>query len=46
MSLEERNNQVVTRDVLRHELKALLAELGEPDDEPRESPRSGPRSTS
>ena len=27
MSLEERNAQVVTRDVLRQELKALLAEL-------------------
>ncbi|GAT72595.1 DUF1003 domain-containing protein [Microbacterium hydrocarbonoxydans] len=27
MSLEERNTQVVTRDVLRQELKALLAEL-------------------
>ncbi|MFJ4224594.1 DUF1003 domain-containing protein [Microbacterium sp. NPDC089695] len=32
MSLEERNAQVVTRDVLRQELKALLAELGDHDD--------------
>ncbi|MEU4016394.1 DUF1003 domain-containing protein [Microbacterium sp. NPDC028030] len=32
MSLEERNSQVVTRDVLRQELKALLAEL---EDTPR-----------
>jgi uncharacterized membrane protein len=32
MSLEERNTQVVTRDVLRQELKALLAELDEHDD--------------
>jgi len=31
MSLEERSNQQVTRDVLRQELKALLAELN--DDE-------------
>ncbi|CAN7377958.1 DUF1003 domain-containing protein [Microbacterium maritypicum] len=37
MSLEERNSQVVTRDVLRQELKALLAEL---EDVP-EKPRSG-----
>lgn len=45
MSLEERNNQVVTRDVLRHELKSLLAELGEQDDEPTERRPRG-RSTS
>jgi uncharacterized membrane protein len=32
MSLEERNSQLVTRDVLRNELKALLAELGEADE--------------
>src|SRR6185312_12315598 len=32
MALEERNSQLVTRDVLRNELKALLAELGEADD--------------
>ena len=31
MALEERNAQAVTRDVLRHELRALLADL---DDEP------------
>jgi uncharacterized membrane protein len=36
MSLEERNSQAVTRDVLRHELKALLAELDERDDESRD----------
>src|SRR5690349_23627078 len=45
MSLEERNNQVVTRDVLRQELKSLLAELSEQDDEPTERRPRG-RSTS
>lgn len=45
MSLEERNSQVVTRDVLRHELKALLAELGEGDEQPSDRRPSG-RSTS
>ena len=34
MSLEERNTQTVTRDVLRQELKALLAELNDADDKP------------
>lgn len=34
MSLEERNAQAVTRDVLRQELKALLAELGDHDEKP------------
>lgn len=34
MSLEERNAQVVTRDVLRQELRALLAELGDAEDKP------------
>lgn len=34
MSLEERNAQAVTRDVLRQELKALLAELGEHEEKP------------
>lgn len=34
MGLEERNAQAVTRDVLRHELKALLAELDESKDKP------------
>jgi uncharacterized membrane protein len=34
LSLEERNSQVVTRDVLRHELKALLAELEESNEKP------------
>lgn len=29
MALEERNAQAVTREVLRHELKTLLAELGD-----------------
>jgi len=29
MALEERSSQQITRDVLRHELKALLAELGD-----------------
>lgn len=32
MSLEERNSQAVTRDVLRQELKALLADLEETPD--------------
>lgn len=35
MSLEERNSQAVTRDVLRQELKALLAELEEAPDKTR-----------
>ncbi len=34
MSLEERNAQAVTRDVLRQELKALLAELEDTGDKP------------
>ncbi|MEV8169658.1 DUF1003 domain-containing protein [Microbacterium sp. NPDC077486] len=34
MSLEERNAQVVTRDVLRQELRALLAELGDTEEKP------------
>jgi uncharacterized membrane protein len=34
MSLEERNAQAVTRDVLRQELKALLAELEDAGDKP------------
>ncbi|MEE6389374.1 MULTISPECIES: DUF1003 domain-containing protein [Microbacterium] len=34
MSLEERNAQVVTRDVLRQELRALLAELGDAEEKP------------
>lgn len=32
MALEERNSQTVTRDVLRQELKTLLAELEDTDD--------------
>lgn len=32
MALEERNTHVLTRDVLRQELKSLLAELNEADD--------------
>ncbi len=44
MSLEERNSQVITRDVLRHELKALLAELGE-HEESAEERRAKSRST-
>lgn len=35
MSLEERNSQAVTRDVLRQELKALLAELEDAPDKTR-----------
>ncbi len=34
MALEDRTTQVVTRDVLRQELRALLAELHSDDDEP------------
>ncbi|MBT2494643.1 MULTISPECIES: DUF1003 domain-containing protein [Microbacterium] len=34
MALEERNSQAVTRDVLRQELKALLAELEDTGDKP------------
>lgn len=34
MALEDRTTQVVTRDVLRQELRALLAELQSDDDEP------------
>jgi len=34
MALEERNTQALTRDVLRQELKSLLAELDERDDKP------------
>lgn len=34
MALEERNSQAVTRDVLRQELKALLAELGDAEEKP------------
>ncbi len=42
MALEERNAQVVTRDVLRQELKALLADLDEADADDAASPRTGP----
>jgi uncharacterized membrane protein len=35
MALEERNSQAVTRDVLRQELKALLAELEDAPEKPR-----------
>lgn len=38
MALEERNNQAVTRDVLRAELKSLLAEL---DDEREDDSAAG-----
>ncbi|GAB3601036.1 DUF1003 domain-containing protein [Microbacterium tumbae] len=44
MALEERNSQVVTRDVLRQELKALLADLEDGDDD-APSPRTGPVKT-
>jgi len=40
MSLEERSAQTVTRDVLRHELKALLAELNDDADEQEPEGRS------
>lgn len=39
LSLDERNSQIVTRDVLRHELKALLAELAEPEKAPEDGIR-------
>lgn len=42
MALEERNSHVVTRDVLRQELKALLADLGDHDADP-EAPAASPR---
>ncbi|MGW8484316.1 DUF1003 domain-containing protein [Microbacterium sp. NPDC055903] len=42
MALEERNSQVVTRDVLRQELKAMLAELGEDGHPDASTPRTGP----
>jgi len=50
MALEERNAQVVTRDVLRQELKALLADLDEADATPdapttTPAPTTGPIST-
>ncbi|CAH0132415.1 DUF1003 domain-containing protein [Microbacterium foliorum] len=45
MALEEKNNQVVTRDVLRQELKAMLAELGDADEAPGDT-RTGGRSSS
>ncbi|QMU98714.1 DUF1003 domain-containing protein [Microbacterium esteraromaticum] len=37
MALEERSNQQVTRDVLRQELKALLAERGDDEGAPENS---------
>lgn len=43
MALEERNSQQLTRDVLRHELRTLLAELD--DDAAGAQPRTGPVST-
>jgi len=42
MALEERNSQTVTRDVLRQELKSLLAELGEDEDRDEPDAKSGP----
>ncbi|MDX2375751.1 DUF1003 domain-containing protein [Microbacterium sp. LRZ72] len=43
LSLTEMTDEVVTRDVLRHELRALLAEVGErADDEPDGAPRERP----
>ena len=44
MALEERNSHVVTRDVLRQELKALLADLGDHDADP-EAPAASPAPT-
>jgi uncharacterized membrane protein len=41
MALEERNSHVVTRDVLRQELKALLADLEDHDAE-AETPQASP----
>jgi len=43
MALEERNAQAVTRDVLRQELRALLADLDEDDETgPAADTRTGP----
>jgi uncharacterized membrane protein len=45
MALEERNTQLVTRDVLRQELKTLLAELESDEEKPAgEKPRGGAES--
>ena len=45
MSLEERNSQAVTRDVLRLELRALLADLDGDNDAEAPDARTGPVST-
>ena len=45
MSLEERNSQAVTRDVLRLELRALLADLDGDNDTEAPDTRTGPVST-
>lgn len=45
MALEERNAQAVTRDVLRQELRALLADLDEEQESDAGAPRTGPVST-
>jgi len=46
MALEERNAQTVTRDVLRQELRALLADLDdETDGDDRPDTRTGPITT-
>ncbi len=42
MSLEERNAQAVTRDVLRQELRALLADLDDDQDGEATDTRTGP----
>lgn len=45
MALEERNSQAITRDVLRQELKSMLADLGdeaEGDAPSSADPRTGP----
>lgn len=46
LALEDRTSQVVTRDVLRQELKALLVELGDAEAQSTEAaPTTGPLST-
>lgn len=45
MALEERNSQAVTRDVLRQELRALLADLDDEQDGDAAEARTGPVAT-
>ncbi len=45
MALEERNNQAVTRDVLRQELKSLLADLDDEREDDSTDPDDGSEPT-